>query len=139
VPRAFLDSNILVYAFTTDHRAIDARQLLQNSPIISVQSLNEFTNVARRKFGKDWKWLAEALATIRVFCPSILSMTLKTHTEALRIAERYNFAVFDSLIIASALEGDCDILWSEDVQHGMVIDGRLRIVNPFAPRAERPK
>jgi len=129
--RAFLDSNVLVYAFTVDPRAIRARQLLQDGATISVQNLNEFSNVARRKFGKDWKWLAEALGAIRVLCPSILPITLDTHGEGLQLAERFGFAMLDSLIVASALEGGCDTLWSEDMQHGMVIDGRLRIANPF--------
>jgi predicted nucleic acid-binding protein len=128
---AFLDSNVLVYAFTLDPRAIIARRLLHDGPTISVQSLNEFANVARRKLGKDWTWLAEALGEIRVLCPSILPITLETHGEALRVAERHNFALFDSLIVASALEADCDVLWSEDMQHGMMIDGRLRIADPF--------
>jgi predicted nucleic acid-binding protein len=128
---AFLDSNVLVYAFTTDRRAATARQLLQDQPAISVQSLNEFSNVARRKFRKDWKWLTESLAAIRVFCPSILPVTVETHDSALRVAERYSYSMFDALIVASALEAGSDTLWSEDMQHGMLIDGRLRIANPF--------
>jgi predicted nucleic acid-binding protein len=135
VARDFVDSNVLVYAFTTDGRAAKARQLLQDQPTISVQSLNEFSNVARRKLGKDWKWVGESLEAIRIFCPSILPITLATHSEALRVAERYNYAIFDALIVASALEAGSGTLWSEDMQHGMVIDGRLRIANPF--RKER--
>jgi predicted nucleic acid-binding protein len=49
----------------------------------------------------------------------------------LTIAERYNLSIYDAMIAASALTADCDTLWSEDMQHGMVIDGRLRIINPF--------
>jgi len=128
---AFLDSNVLVYAFTTDQRAAKARELLQERPAISVQCLNEFSNVARRKFGKDWQWLGEAVGAIRVLCPSILPVTLETHGEALRIAERYGYSIFDSSIVASALEVGSDTLWSEDMQHGMTIDGRLHIANPF--------
>jgi predicted nucleic acid-binding protein len=111
--RAFLDSNVLVYAFTLDRRAVEARQLLHDGPTISVQSLNEFSNVARRKLGKDWAWLGEALAAIRAFCPSILPITLETHGNALRLAERHNFALFDALIVSSAIEAECDVLWSE--------------------------
>ena len=51
VPVDFLDSNVLVYAFTTDKRAAAAQALLQDRPAISVQGLNEFANVARRKLG----------------------------------------------------------------------------------------
>jgi predicted nucleic acid-binding protein len=127
----FVDSNILVYTFAIDHRSAAAEALLQRGPVISVQSLNEFANVARRKLGMNWDELREALGVIRTFCPVILSLGIDTHEDALRLAERYGFATFDALIVASALESSCDILWSEDMQHGMVIDERLRIANPF--------
>jgi predicted nucleic acid-binding protein len=128
---AFLDSNVLIYAFTSDARAIRARELLQDRPALSVQSLNEFSNVARRKLGKDWQWLGEAIEAIRIFCPSILPITVDTHSEALRIAERYRYSIYDALVIASALQAKSDTLWSEDMQDGIVIDDRLRIANPF--------
>ena len=52
-------------------------------------------------------------------------------TSALRIAERHNYSTFDALIVASALDSGSDILWSEDVHYGVMIDGRLCIANPF--------
>ena len=58
-------------------------------------------------------------------------LEVRTQVEALRIAERYGYSIFDSCILASALEAGSDTLWSEDMQHGMVIDDRLRIANPF--------
>lgn len=127
----FVDSNILVYTFALDDRSPVAEALLQRQPVISVQGLNEFANVARRKLNMNWDELREALVVIRAFCPVVLPLDISTHENALRLAERYGFATFDSLIVASALEGGCDTLWSEDMQHGMVIDGRLRIANPF--------
>ncbi len=128
---SFLDSNVLIYAFANDARSDKARELLQARPIISVQSLNEFSNIARRKLGRDWRWLHEALAAIKVLCPTILPITVETHNQALLLAERYGYSIFDSLVVASALEAGCDTLWSEDMQHDMRIDGGLRIVNPF--------
>lgn len=127
----FADSNILVYAFSVDPRASAAEALLQRRPAISVQCLNEFATVARRKLGMSWSDVGDAIATIRVFCPVVLAVDLATHEEALQVAERYGYAMFDSLIVASALRANAEILWSEDMQHGMVVDGRLRIVNPF--------
>lgn len=127
----FLDSNVLVYAFTADRRAAVAQTLLQTRPVISVQVLNEFTNVARRKLGMDWQEVAEAISELRVLCPTILALDLATHDEALRIAERYGYSIFDAQIVASALQADSNTLWSEDMQDGIVIDGRLRISNPF--------
>ena len=129
--REFLDSNVLVYAFTADPRAAAAQALLERGCVISVQGLNEFANVARRKLGMSWEELRDALAAIRIVCPTILPIDIDTHADALRIAERHGYAIFDALIIASALQAESDTLWSEDMQDGMVIDERLRIANPF--------
>jgi predicted nucleic acid-binding protein len=131
VSSAFLDSNVLIYAFANDARARRAREVLQDGPVVSVQSLNEFANVARRKLGRDWRWVRESLGAISVLCPLIVPITVETHGDALRLAERYGYSIFDSLVVASALGAGCDTLWSEDMQHGMVIDSRLRIANPF--------
>jgi predicted nucleic acid-binding protein len=127
----FLDSNVLVYAFTTDRRAAVAQALLQTRPIISVQVLNEFVNVSRRKLGMDWQEVAAAIAELRVLCSTILALDLATHDEALRIAKRHGYSIFDAQIVASALQAGSGTLWSEDMQDGIVIDGRLRVSNPF--------
>lgn len=131
MPSEFLDSNVLVYAFTTDVRAVRAQELLERGCIISVQGLNEFTNVARRKLGMTWQEVRGALAAIWTLCRAILSLDLDAHIDVLRIAERHGYGIFDALIIAAALRADCSILWSEDMQDGLVVDSRLRIVNPF--------
>lgn len=130
-PGAFVDSNVLIYAFTTDPRAAAAQSLLERGVITSVQGLNEFANVARRKLGMSWEELRKALTDIRILCRAILPLDIETHETALRIAERYGYAIFDALMIASALRAGSDTLWSEDMQDGMIIDGRLRIANPF--------
>jgi predicted nucleic acid-binding protein len=127
----FLDSNVLLYAFTSDRRAERAQGLLSRGCVISVQGLNEFTSVARRKLGMTWAEVGEALTAIRTLCRAILSIDIDTHTEALRVAERYACAIFDALVVAAALRADCRILWSEDMHDGLVVDARLRIANPF--------
>jgi predicted nucleic acid-binding protein len=133
MPGEFLDTNVLVYAFTSDPRAHIAQDLLGRGCITSVQGLNEFTNVARRKLGMDWQEVREALAAIRTVCRNIVPLDVELHDDAIRIAERHGYAVFDALMLAAAERADCDVLWSEDMQDGMVIDGRLRIGNPFRP------
>ena len=130
-PGEFLDSNVLVYAFTSDPRAGQAQMLLARGCNIGVQGLNEFANVARRKLRMTWIEVREALAAIRTLCRAILPIDIETHTEALRLAERYRYTIFDALVVAAALRADCGVLWSEDMQDGLVIDRRLRIVNPF--------
>lgn len=127
----FLDSNVLVYAFTTDVRASRAQQLLERGCLINVQILNEFANVARRKLRMSWMELMEALEDIRTLCPTIASVTIDTHSAGLKRAQRYGLSVFDGLVVAAALEAGCATLWSEDMHHGLVIDERLKILNPF--------
>jgi predicted nucleic acid-binding protein len=131
MPGEFLDSNVLVYAFTDDPRAAAAQALLDRGCTISVQGLNEFANVARRKLGHSWDEIRAALAVIRDLCPAILPVDLDTHEAALRLAERYGFVMFDALMVAAALKAGSTTLWSEDMQDGMLIDGTLRIANPF--------
>lgn len=132
-PADFLDSNVLIYAFTTDPRSEAALALLGRSCAISVQGLNEFTNVARRKLGMSWGEIGRAVASMRTLCPLVLPLDVGTHTEAVRIAERYGYAIFDALVVASALRARSEVLWSEDMHDGQVIDDCLRIANPFRP------
>lgn len=134
----FLDSNVLVYAFTSDPRAATAQTMLGRGCAISVQGLNEFTNVARRKLGMTWHEVREALAAIRVVCKPVVPIDVALHDDALRLAERHGFSIYDALIIAAALYADCSTLFSEDMQDGMVIDGRLRISDPFAGQRRHP-
>jgi predicted nucleic acid-binding protein len=131
MPGDFLDSNVLVYAFTDDPRTATARTLLARGCAISVQGLNEFVNVARRKLGHSWDEVRAALAVIRDLCPIVVPIDVDTHEAALRLAERYGFAMFDALMVATASKAGCTTVWSEDMQDGMLIDGTLRIANPF--------
>jgi predicted nucleic acid-binding protein len=128
---AFLDTNILVYAFTDDPRSARAQDLVGQRPLISVQVLNEFANVARRKLGLSWDGLHEALAAIRVLCPTVLPLTVETHDQAMALARRHGFSIYDALVVAAALEGGCATLWSQDMQHGMAVEHRLTITDPF--------
>ena len=128
----FLDSTVLIYAaLQPDPRSKVAQDLLAQGGRISVQVLNEFANVARRKLRRPWPEVARALADIRALCPAPLPLTVATHEAALVLAARYGFAFYDALIIASALEAGCPSLLSEDMQDGQVIEERLTIRNPF--------
>lgn len=131
MPVEFLDTNVLVYAFTTDRRAAAARVLLARRCVISVQVLNEFANVARRKLGMTWQEVRESVASITTLCPTVLAVEMKIHREGVRIAEQHGYNFFDALMIAAALEANAEILWSEDMHHGMIIDDLLEITNPF--------
>ncbi len=129
---AFLDTNIVVYAFLLDDpRARRAQALLDGRARMSVQSLNEFALVARRKLGFDWPAIHEALDDIAIGAPAPIPLTFDIHRVGLAIAEQHGFRIYDALIIAAALADGADTLWSEDMQHGMVVASRLTIRNPF--------
>lgn len=129
---AFLDTNILIYAtLQPDPRSEAARGLLAQRGVISVQVLNEFASVAHRKLRRPWTDITQALAAIRVLFPQPRPITVDTHEAAVAIAERSGYQLYDALIIASALEAGCVTLFSEDLQDGQVIEGRLTITNPF--------
>jgi predicted nucleic acid-binding protein len=131
-PKAFFDTNVLLYLLSADNdKANQAETLLVGGGAISVQVLNEFTSVATRKFKMSYPEVREALQIVKTVC-QIHPLSVETHERGLDIAERYGFSWYDSLIVSAALSADCDYLYSEDVQHGQVIDNQLRIVNPFA-------
>ena len=126
----FFDTNVLLYAVrSADPRAERARHLLADGGIISVQALNEFTNVARRKLGRPWAEIKEKLGAVRTLC-EVKPLTVATHERALVLAERYGYQVYDALQLASAIESGCSILYTEDMHHGQRIEG-LTILNPF--------
>ena len=130
--KAFFDTNVFVYAIIQDDpRSDHAEELIAQGGTISVQVLSEFAAVARRKTKMPWVEIRRALDGIKVLCPDPLPITLDTHREALAIAERYGYRIYDALIVASALEAKCTILYSEDMQDGQVIEKRLTTRNPF--------
>lgn len=126
-----LDTNILIYAFSDDGRAEQARGLLVAPFVLSVQALNEFSNVARRKLGYSWLDLRDAIADITVLAHRILPLDQDTQMRSLDIAERFGLSIYDALMLAAADRAGCALCLSEDMQHGMVIDGRVTIRNPF--------
>ena len=133
MPADFIDTNVLLYLLSDDPvKAGRAEQLVRQGGTISVQVLNEIANVGRRKMRLSWAELRGFLATIRALL-RVVPLTLEVHDLGLAVAERYGLATFDALLVASALESGCDRLWSEDMQHGMAVEERLRIVNPFLP------
>ncbi len=131
MPGSFFDSNVLLYLASGDSAKADrAEQVLRAGGLISVQVLNETANVARRKFRMSWAETREFLTGLRSFV-AVRPVTVETHEIGLMLAERHGLAIYDAMIAAAASTSDCDTLWSEDMHHGLLIDGRLRIVNPF--------
>ena len=131
MPGSFFDTNVLLYLASGGPAKADrAEELIGAGGTISVQVLNEITNVSRRKMGMSWTETRAFLALMRGLLP-VRPLTIEIHETGLVLAERYGLSTYDAMIAASALHADCDTLWSEDMQDGIVLDGRLRIVNPF--------
>lgn len=134
--KAFLDTNILIYALVkrvsaaTDRRTQIAEEIVLDGGVVSVQVLTEFTDAVSRKHGKSWQTIREMLEVIDALCGLAIPLTAETHRAAFAITERYAFRIFDSLILAAASHAGCTAVYSEDMQHGQVVDG-VRIVNPF--------
>jgi predicted nucleic acid-binding protein len=128
---SFFDSNVLVYLASGDPAKADqAEAAVATGGAISVQVLNEITNVARRKMQMSWDDTHTFLDMLRGLL-TVHPLTVEIHETGLRLAERYGFYTYDAMITASALHAGCDTLWSEDMQHGMALAEGLRIVNPF--------
>jgi predicted nucleic acid-binding protein len=127
---AFFDTNILVYAQQTGEKADRARALFAGGGKLSVQVLNEFTAVSRRKHRRDWDDITEAISDVLTMVEPPLPLTFDLHAAARMLAERDRLHFYDALIVAAAIECGCDTLFSEDLQHGRSF-GALTIVNPF--------
>jgi len=134
----FFDTAVLIYTVSEpDPRAAVAQRLLAAGGHISVQVLNEFAAVARRKFKKSWKEISEVLDDIRSLCEPPAPLTVRVHEAALKIAADSGYNIYDALILAAAIDAGCDTLYSEDMHDGQKI-GPLTIRNPFAgPPASR--
>jgi predicted nucleic acid-binding protein len=131
MPGSFFDTNILLYLASGDPEKADrVERLIAEGGTISVQVLNETANVARRKMRMSWNETHGLLAMLRGLLP-VVPVTVETHAAGIALAERYGFSTYDAMIAASAMLSGCDTLWSEDMQHGVAVGDRLRIVNPF--------
>lgn len=133
--KAFFDTNVLLYLASAEReKAAIAEQLLSCGGVVSVQVLNEFIAVARRKMPLSWIAIAEFTASFRSTC-DIVALTLSVHDRAVHIAERYRVPIYDAMIVAAAIEGGCSMLLTEDFQNGQLFESCLRVFNPFAASA----
>jgi predicted nucleic acid-binding protein len=129
--RPFLDTNILVYTVAGPPEKSDkSEKILSQRGVISVQVLSEFTAIARRKYHFSWPELHPIVESFQNFL-EIVPLTTQTHQTAVNLAGRYNLAFYDAVIAAAHIAG-CTILYSEDMNHTLLIENRLRVANPFA-------
>ena len=131
MPGSFFDSNVLLYSAAEDEeKSARTEKLMEGGGVISVQVLNEITNVMRRKRTRSWTEVVGFLEALRVAL-DVRSFTLREHLTGLALIERYKLATYDAMLVASALLAECDVFWSEDLHEGLVIEGTLTVRNPF--------
>lgn len=131
--RVFADTNIFIYAHLqkeSDPRCLKAAELVRILPLtISNQVVHEYYSVMLKNKASDA--LIQANIKTMLWHCDVFCLNLETLVAAFDLRERYRFSWWDSLIVASALETECEQLYTEDMQHGQVIENRLRIINPF--------
>lgn len=127
----FFDTNVLLYLLSADSRkAARSRELLAGAGVISVQVLNEFASVAMRKHALDWGELEAILSGFRARL-RVESLTAATQARAMEFARHHRLGVYDAMILAAAEQAGCEVVYTEDLNHGQRIAGML-IRNPFA-------
>ena len=128
----FFDTNVLLYLASNDsQKAAKAHVLVADGGQLSIQVLDEIAAVTHRKYRLDWPLIRALLSTLRRSL-DLAPTGLHTHELGLNLAERYRFSVYDSMLLAAALQAGCTTFYSEDLHDGQVIDGTLTIRNPFA-------
>jgi len=129
--KAFFDTNILIYSFSSgETRQGTALGLLLAGGIVSIQCLNEFAAVTSRKLKKPWLEVKSRLDTIRQLCEPPVPLTVAIHDRGLQIAQVTGYHIYDCFMLASALEANCTVFYTEDLHHGHKL-GDLTIRNPF--------
>ena len=135
--KAFIDTNVLIYWVDDSTRADVVEQLLAQQAVISVQVLNEFANVLRKKRAMPLPDV-EALCTTLIDTCDVLDLSVRTHQTALALMARYQLSVYDANIVAAAALSDCAVLYTEDMQDGLNLKlpesagtNSLLIRNPF--------
>jgi predicted nucleic acid-binding protein len=130
----FLDTNILVYSHSItnkDKYEKSIEVMSCNSCYISTQVISEFCNVLTKKMHINPLEIKELTHEFELYF-NIFIVNRNTTEKALDILDKYGYSYYDSLIIAAALEADCSVLYSEDMQNGQLIENSLKIINPFA-------
>lgn len=131
--RAFIDSNVIVYGYSRLELVKRKKALsivLEPDAATSIQVLNEFSNVMRKKFKEPYNMIRLALEEI-IAGLEVFPIDVSTIRSAMDLGERHGYSHYDSLILATALQNGCTKLYSEDFQDGQQINGILRIINPF--------
>ncbi|MBI4691421.1 MAG: PIN domain-containing protein [Nitrospirae bacterium] len=131
--KVFVDTNVLVYFISAeeDKKAKAGEVIFSDREVyISSQVMSEFISVC---FSKSLLALEDLIVLVNNFLESLRFSSVEESTikKSLLIKKEFNYSYWDSLIIAAALENNCSVLYTEDMQNGQIIDDALTIINPF--------
>lgn len=127
-----IDTNVLIYlhdSLSPKKREI-SKNLLADNPAISSQVISEYLNTTRRLLNISKEELLVNTSALFSDCP-IIQVSPETLLFAASLVKKHHFQLFDAVMFASAKESGCKILYSEDMQHGLVVNKKLTILNPF--------
>ena len=127
-----LDTNILIYlhdVVKSNKRDI-ANHLIVSSPLICNQVISEYLNVCNKRLKMPKQDCLNSLLSWLPYCEQSV-VDLSTYSDALKLIDKYQFQLFDAIIVSSALQANCNILYSEDMQHNLTVNDQLKIINPF--------
>jgi predicted nucleic acid-binding protein len=127
-----VDTNLFIYLHDTvfPEKQAQAADIIKLSPVVSAQVISEYLNVTKRLFKYPKQQILEICLADLDGC-LIQPVTYATLQYAKRLIDNYDFQLFDSIVVASALEAGCDILYSEDLHNGLTVENKLKIINPF--------
>lgn len=136
--RAFIDTNLWIYLFLRGENWEDqqkrkvTKEVLRTLEdlIVSTQVLNELSNVLLKKYGVDHSKVVAYIRRI-IHIAEVKMLTEEDTLQAISLTKRYGLAFYDALIVSAALESNCAILLTEDMQDGLIIKRCLTIKNPF--------
>ena len=131
--KTFLDTNVVVYLYSSDEPEKQAAALAfieQGNPVVSTQVLSELANTLSRKFALPYDVVARAVSEVHDAC-TVIPVMPDTIAQALTLAQKYRYPYYDSLILAAALSAGCEMIATEDMQHGQIIEDVLKIYCPF--------
>lgn len=128
----FIDTNVLAYAYDADcgDKGARAREVLGeiDGAVVSTQVLLEFFAVLTRKLGLDRDTVDEAIESLMGL--EVVATDMRLVREGLRISREHDISHWDAMVVAAAVTSGCEVLLTEDLNDGQVIEG-VRVVNPF--------
>jgi predicted nucleic acid-binding protein len=127
-----LDTNTLIYLYdsTNEHKRDISDSLIQLQPYIPAQVVSEFLNVSKRLLKIPKLEVLKKCNSVFSRC-NLLPTTFTVLQKSETLISKYDVQLFDAIIIATALEGGCNVLYTEDMHHGMIIEESLTLINPF--------